>query len=376
MMKTLLVSAGEPSGDRISAMVLHALSARNAEWRAFGMGGGGCAQVGMDVVVPLADVAAMGLLPVVQRGRSLWRAFGTLRTEARRRHASLALLVGFTSFHQALGSRLRAEGTQVLWCVAPQVWAWRASRLRTLRHSIDKLAVLLPFEEEIWRNHAYDVRYVGHPAAELTSVVNAESRQGKRKCLAVLMGSRVQEVRATAGPFIEAARIWQTKNRNWDVQAVLSPALPSPCEHWLRHEIDKAGVELVVADPLFGAAPRLSNYDLAMCASGTACLEAALAGVPPVIGYRCDRVSALLAKMLLRTAHIGLPNIVLGRRAFPELLQGDLTPQTIVQALAMLHASNDAHRACARVRAMMLLDDGMSFGERIVEMLLTMRGAI
>jgi len=183
------------------------------------------------------------------------------------------------------------------------------------------------------------------------------------------MGSRVQEVRATAGPFVEAARLWLANNPCWEAQAVLSPVLPGPLAVWLKRKVLEAGVEPVMADPFSGAAPRMGAYGLALCASGTACLEAALAGAAPVIGYRCDRLSAFVAKMLLRTDHIGLPNIILGRRAFPELVQGDLRPQRVVEALSFLCDNRSARLACVEVRDRLRVDDNRSFGERVVRML-------
>jgi len=365
----LLVSAGEPSGDRIAAMTLHALMDARADVQAFGMGGDGCAGAGVDVVVPLAGVATMGWLPVAGQAWALQRAFRTVLSEVRRRRPSLALLVGFTSFHQALGRRLRALGVRVLWCVAPQVWAWRPSRLSTLHRSVDRLAVLFPFEEPLWRRHDYDVRYVGHPAVELTTA--REAGELPRR-LAVLMGSRVQEVRATAGPFLEAACTWQRDNPDWEVHAVVSPALPERWERWLTQRVETAGVRCVMADRRVGAAPRMHAYGLALCASGTACLEAALAGVPPVIGYRCDAFSAFVARRLLLTPHIGLPNIVLGGRVFPELVQRDLRADRVVAALSCLRDDQGARASCGRVREILELDDGLSFGDRVARMLAEM----
>ncbi len=364
-MKSLFVSAGEASGDRIAAMTLQALADVGNPVQAFGMGGDGCAEAGMNVIVPFGDVATMGWLPVAGKAWALQRAFRTVLSVVRRRRPCLALLVGFTSFHQALGRRLRALGVRVLWCVAPQVWAWRPSRLVTLRRSVDRLAVLFPFEEPLWCGHGYDVRYVGHPAVELTTAREGGERPLR---LALLMGSRVQEVRATAGPFVEAARAWQRGNADWEVEAVVSPALPSRWRQWLVERVNAAGMRHVMADKRDGAAARMQQYGLALCASGTACLEAALSGVPPVIGYRCDPLSAFVARRLLLTPHIGLPNVLLGERVFPELVQGDLRPDRIMAALSGLREDERARAACRRVRELLVLNDGLSFGRRVAGM--------
>ncbi|MCL2825753.1 MAG: hypothetical protein FWD57_17310, partial [Polyangiaceae bacterium] len=309
--------------------------------------------------------------------------------EAQKRKPALALLVGFTSFNQQLGARLRARGTRVLWCVAPQVWAWRPSRLKSLRRSVDRLAVILPFEEAIWQQHGYDVRYVGHPAFELvpdprlTAEPMTVSESGRcseghaqdaspvsqKKRLVVLMGSREQEVRALAGPFLGAACIWRKTNPTWEIRSLISPSLPPSCESWLIGQINKSDIEYDIADSVWGAAPVLGEYGLALCASGTACLEAVLAGVPPVIGYRCDWITALLARLLLRTEHIGLPNILFGEGVFPELVQEDLRPGRVVDALSQLAGSEAAMRACFGVRDALRIEDGCTFGERVAAML-------
>jgi lipid-A-disaccharide synthase len=113
----------------------------------------------------------------------------------------------------------------------------------------------------------------------------------------------------------------------------------------------------------------MHRYSLALCASGTACLEAALAGVPPVIGYRCDPFSAFLARQFLLTDRIGLPNILLGEDAFPEILQGNLRPDRIVDGLTSLHGNPEAQSACGRLRTLFEMDDGQTFGSRMARLL-------
>ena len=362
----LLVSAGEASGDRIAALTLDALG---DSVRAFGMGGAGCRKAGMEVLVPLTDVAIMGWLPVARRLHALHRAFRGLQHAASSRRARLALLVGFTSFNQALGRHLRKNGVRVLWCVAPQVWAWRPSRLQSLRHSADRLAVILPFEQSLWREHGYDAHYVGHPAVEVTRWRAASTDDGRR-CLAVLTGSRDQEVRATARPLLAAARAWCDRHPSWRAEVLVASSLSSRTEGFLKRSARSLGLDHKLADPVWGAAGVMHDYEIALCASGTASLEAALAGVPPIIGYRCDPMTAFVARRLILTDHIGLPNVLLGERAFPELVQGELQVNRIVATLQKLHDDLPKHRdACRRVRTLLQLEDGRKFGERIAELL-------
>jgi len=356
---TLLVSSGEPSGDRLVSRVLSA-----SGWTAFGMGGAPVAAAGAELVVRSESLAVMGLADVAGAGMRLLSAWQVLTSEAERRRPEVALLAGFTEFNQRLGAWLRSRGTRVVWCGAPQVWAWRRSRLRSMRESADAIGVLLPFEEELWRSHGYDARYVGHPSLE--SCGWREPRAPGR--LAVLCGSRPGEVERLSAPLLEAARLFVQRHAGWEAVAVVSPSLPARLRE--RIESDACGIPIELGDEVEGAAPRLAEFDLALAASGTVCLEAALSGTPPVIAYRFDPVTAALGRMLIKTEHIGLPNVVLGRRAFPELLQGDVNPESIAAAAdGVVDGLGNAARDCRAVRDAMMREDRKSYGERVTELL-------
>ncbi|HNS95813.1 MAG TPA: hypothetical protein PKL73_02605 [Polyangiaceae bacterium] len=363
--KHLLVCGAEPSSDRIASMTLSALSNAGANLQSFGVGGEASQASGMEVLEPLTGLAAMGWIPATRRAWALQRAFRVLVRECRRRRPGQALLIGFTSFNQALGRELRSMGIRVLWCVAPQVWAWRPSRLDTLRHSVDRLAVLFPFEEPLWRRHGYDVHYVGHPAVELTTYADSTSFPPR---LAVMMGSRVQEVSASISPFLQAARRWLDQHPDGQAHVIVSPALPSGWRRRCLAAVQSKGISYFLADRRDGAAVQLEAYSLALCVSGTACLEAALSGALPVIAYRCDPVSAFVVKKLLRTPHIGLPNILLESRVFPELVQGQMRADRLVAALEQLRESDRARRACQQLRKLLTVGDGLGFGERMARL--------
>jgi lipid-A-disaccharide synthase len=374
-MPRLLVCAGEASGDRIAALALRALG-RRAE--AFGMAGPACAQAGMDVAVPMALASAMGLWDVARRGAALVRCAARLRTEARGRGAAAALLVGFTELNVSLGRWLKSRGVRVLWCVAPQVWAWRPGRLRTLRASLDRLAVILPFEQVLWSENGYDARYVGHPSFELARWRGGPERGAGAGggAVAVLCGSRDDEARRAGGTLMRAAERLVARMPGWRADVVLAPWLSAPRRAALARAARERGMCVVETSPSEGAAALLHDYELALCVSGTASLEAALCGVPPVVAYRFDPVSAALARALVRTEHIALPNVLLGRRAFPELVQGELTVEAVLAAAeALLANAAVARRDCALVREMLRVEDGSDFGSRVARMIEAMGGA-
>lgn len=322
MNRSLLVVVGEASGDRAAAEVLAELR----DVPTFGVGGPACAAAGLRRVAELS-MGSAGLFAV---GRSLGqvaRALAALVSEARRARPSAALLVDYTEFNMLLAPRLRAIGTKVLWYVAPQVWAWRPSRLVSLPERVDALAVILPFEERLWREAGVDAEYVGHPVAAAPLRARAEIRAELGvfgKPVALLPGSRPSEVAHLLEPLLDAAVRLRRDDPSVDPRLVLAATLERPLRADAVAKAAAVGIRAVDAPPE-GALGLLPAFDAALCASGTACLEAALAGAPPVVTYRTDRLTALVVGAALRTPFVGLPNVLLGRPAYPEVLQHAVT---------------------------------------------------
>ncbi|MDI1430525.1 lipid-A-disaccharide synthase [Polyangium sorediatum] len=349
----LLVVAGEASGDRIAAEVLRALG---RAVRAFGIGGRGCRAQAMETLADTSDVAAMGTLDVLRKAPALGRSLAVLVDRIRKDPPRAALLVNFTELNARLGRALRRRGTRVLWAVAPQVWAWRAGRIRALHDAVDRLAVVLPFEEPLWRDAGYDARFVGHPSADVPRLPREVGRAriglGAGRAVAVLPGSRAGEITRLAPLFCEAASMLTARGDVDEARVLVAPWLDARARGELERAARRAGVGITEADAEHGASPLLGAFDLALCASGTACLEAALAGLPTVIGYRVDPLTYALARRLVRTPHIGLPNVLLGRRASPELLQDACTARELAASAASLANDESRGRAQADARAL------------------------
>ncbi|UQA58216.1 lipid-A-disaccharide synthase [Polyangium aurulentum] len=371
----LLVVAGEPSGDRIAASVLHALGPLSDE--SFGIGGPACRRAGMRTLGDVSAIAAMGVGDVIARlpalaaaAMDLWRRIAASPPRA-------ALLVNFTELNARLGRLLRRRGVRVLWAVAPQVWAWRAGRIRSLRGAVDTLAVLLPFEEPLWRDAGYDARFVGHPSLDVPRTPASQARRmlglpSAGRAVAVLAGSRSGEVIRLGPPLCEAAALLRSRGIVAEARALAAPWLDARARGLLERAAQSHGIAVDEADPEHGAAPLLGAFDLALCASGTASLETALAGLPTVIAYRVDRLAYAVARRLVRTPHIGLPNVLLGRRAYPELLQDEATGPSIASAAIPLVGDEARARAAenaATLRAALLPRAPGTFGERVAELL-------
>jgi lipid-A-disaccharide synthase len=333
----LLVVAGEPSGDALAADVVARLGRPS-----FGLGGPRLARAGTDVLVDLRSFAAMGVAPVLLRAP---RLFGASRSVARAvalRRPRAALLVGFSEMNARLAPRLKQRGTRVLWYAPPQVWAWRPGRAPRIAAVVDRLAVVLPFETRTWQAAGAVVDYVGHPAARAAWL---DTPANGAPTVALLPGSRSHEVRSHLPPLLDAAR--RLAGGGVRARLVLAEALDGHVAERAIRDARRAGVGTTRA-PLPEA---LSGASAAIVASGTATLECAAHGVPPVIVYRTDPLTFGVARRLVRVPHIGLPNLTLGERAFPELLQGDAHGAAIAHATFAVLEARDAHLGrCRDVR--------------------------
>jgi lipid-A-disaccharide synthase len=355
---SLLVVAGEASGDRAAAAVL----ARLPDVKAFGLGGASLERLGADLVGDLRDTTAMGVGEVGVRAFGVVRSWRRVLRAVAQRRPRAALLVNYSEYNTRLAPRLQEEGVRVLWYGAPQVWAWRAGRTTTLRSCVDRLAVMLPFEASVWSAAGLDAHYVGHPSLEIALPSRNEARAELgmtpyAPAIAILPGSRPHEVRRLLRPMLEGYERVRADRASIDGRVLLAPSLDAGTRRWAHEVCASQHVETYDVDPTTGAAGILAAFDVALCASGTASLEAALARAVPVIAYRVGLTTELTARALLRADHIGLPNILLGRRAFTELLQNDVRPELLGDALAdALDRRPALLDACTEVEA--------SFGDR------------
>ncbi len=347
----LLVVAGEASGDRAGAAVL----ARLRGVRAYGMGGGALAAEGMELVADLRNTTALGVAEVARRAFGVARAYALVRTAAARRRPAAALLVNYTEFNARLAESLWGSGTRVLWYGAPQIWAWRSSRAAPLRRHLDRMAVMLPFEEKIWRDVGVDAHYVGHPALEERRGDRVVAREllgmtPRSFCVAILPGSRPHEVRRLLEPMLAGYEAVRRDFASVDARVLIAPSLDPATRRWAAAAAARFHVDVVDVDARAGMGYALPAFDAALCASGTASLECALARAVPIVCYRVGWATEIGARALITTRHLALPNILLGRDAFPELLQRHATASRMTDALAKVLEERDSYLgACAEV---------------------------
>jgi lipid-A-disaccharide synthase len=352
----LLVVAGEASGDRAAAGVVRALGEQMRVF-AFGLGGPAMAAAGVSLVADLRDTTAMGVGGVARHAAAIALSAGRLLAAAHRERVRVALLVNYSDFNARLAPILHARGVYVVWYGAPQVWAWRKGRRDTLRPHIDRMAVMLPFEEALWRERGTFASYVGHPACEAPVRRRAEARAllgltSLAQTIAILPGSRPHEVRALLPLMLDAYERVRQDRASIDACLLLASSLDVATRDEARRLATIHRIATFDVNAAKGAGEVLSAFDVALTASGTATLEAALARAIPIVVYRVGLLSEAVARAFVRTPHYALPNVLLGRRAFPELLQRDATvPRLAVEIGRTLDTRDALLASCTAVEA-------------------------
>jgi lipid-A-disaccharide synthase len=365
----LLVVAGEGSGDRAAAAVVGRLEGV----RSFGLGGAALASIGMELVGDIRDSTALGVSEAAARTGGVLRAWRRVVMEARRRRPLAALLVNYSEFNARLAPLLHGAGVRVLWFGAPQVWAWRRGRMKSLRRSVDRMALMLPFEEALWRQAGVDAHYVGHPSLETTVLPRDTARHelgltAFAAGVAILPGSRPHEVRRLLVPMLDAYEKVRADRASVDARVLVAPSLDASTRAWLQAICQRRRLGTFDVDAQMGAMNVLPAFDAALCASGTASLEASLARAVPVVAYRVGLATEVTARMLVQTPHVALPNVLLGRRAFTELLQREVRVDRLTAALAdALDRRPELLTACDEVEA--ILGDARSPSLEVARML-------
>ena len=354
----ILISAGEASSDMYAARLAIALRERTGA-QLFGMGGPRMAEAGVDVILDYHKVAVVGITEVLHKIPTVVRVQNRVAREAAERGASLAILVDSPGTHLGVARRLKQRGIPVGYFIGPQVWAWRAGRVRIVKRLVNRMVVIFPFEEKIYRDAGVPVNFVGHPLVDVArptmTRIEFAARYGLDATLpivTVLPGSRRSEIEQNYPAVIEACeRLRHGGGAAAGVQFVHAAAPNLKAElfaAYSRPGLDLTRVEGATYDALAAA-------DCAIVASGTATVEAALLGTPMVVVYRVNRVTAAIVRRMIRTPFIGMVNLIAGKRVVPELIQHAFTPEAVEAEVRKLLESEsaraEAKAGLAEVRA-------------------------
>ena len=355
----LMIVAGEPSGDAHAAALVRALreeAAGRAEFQFFGATGALMREAGVESVVRSDDLAIMGLAEVGRALPRFWRAFRALKRAAAERRPRAVVLVDWPDFNLRLARALHRRGLRVVYYISPQLWAWRAYRVRSVRRDVDLLLAILPFEPAWYEERGVrHVRFVGHPlAGEVKARFGREEfcrRHGldpTRPLVALLPGSRRKELERILPPMLDAAgRLARERPETQFVIALAQNRPRSEAEAAAAARDDGAADLRIVQGETREA---LAAADAAAVASGTATLEAALIDTPFVIVYKESFVNWHTLGRLISAEHFGLINLIAGERLVTELMQKDLTGGRLAAELKALLDSERNQEARARLR--------------------------
>jgi len=337
----IFVSAGEPSGDLHGAAVVRALRARHPGAVIEALGGPHMAAAGATIRYPMEGLAAFGLVEVVTKLGAHLRLLRALKSDFRAGRYDLAILIDYPGFHVRVAEAARAAGTKVLYYIAPQLWAWRPGRARRFASAVDRLAVVLPFEQRFFGELGLRSEYVGHPLVDREgwpTREDARSRLGLApgsRVLGLFPGSRTQEVRRLWGPFRDAALRMLEEGRCDRVLVAGTPGGDYP---------DPGPLRITVGDPI----PVFAASDAALAKSGTTTLEAALAGVPMVVAYKVHPLTFLMFQRLRTVRWVSLVNLVAEREVVPEMLQHRAEAGSLADALRPLLDPRDPRTVAQR----------------------------
>lgn len=331
MVLKVLIIAGEASGDLHGGGLVRSLKERCPSLEVFGIGGDHMANAGMELVFHVDQLAFLGLWEVVRHLPFVRKVFRRMVKELKARQPDVVVLIDYPGFNLRFAKAAKRLGFKVFYYIAPQVWAWGRGRIQKMAGFIDKLAVILEFEVPIFQNAGVDIEFVGHPLLDTIAVkLDKSSFFHKNQLdlgkplLALLPGSRSQEVKKLLPPLLESAQTLQQKYP--EVQIVIANAPTVPKESYLSFLTEYPQV-LLVENSTYEV---MAYSDAAMVASGTATLEMTWFGTPFALVYRVSGLSYFLGKRMIKIPNIGLVNVVAGKRIVPELLQNDVCPQKLV----------------------------------------------
>ena len=335
-MNRVMLVAGEASGDLHAAKLAAGVLARRPDVQFFGIGGSEMRKAGVEVLIDSAELAVVGLIEVLAHRKVIFGALNRMRELLRTDPPDLLILTDYPDFNLRLAKTAKELGIKVLYYISPQVWAWRESRVNTIRERVDMMAVVFPFEETFYQKHHVPVRYVGHPlsdevfaSADRDSLLQEFGLNPAKKTVGLFPGSRQSEIRRLLPIILTAAK--HLKQKYPELQFLLPIASTLKAEDFAPYLADYQHLNIkMIADRSYDV---MEACDAIVTVSGTVTLEIALLSKPMVIINKLAWLSFHIVKSMFKLDYIGLCNIVANEPLVPELIQRDARPDKIVAEL-------------------------------------------
>lgn len=333
------IIAGEASGDLHASNLMKALKKFDSSSEFRFWGGDKMAEVAGQPVKHIKDLAFMGFIEVVANLRTILSNIKFCKTDILNYKPDALILIDYPGFNLRIAEFAKANGIKVHYYISPQVWAWKQNRVHKIKRVVDELYCILPFEKDFYKKFDVDVQYVGHPLVDAIKQFRekalssdqfiTENNLTQQKILALLPGSRHQEIKRKLPIMLEAAKVFT------DYQILIAGAPNLSKEYY--HALAGTTKINVLQNQTYDL---LNNADLAMVTSGTATLETALFKVPEVVCYKGSAVSYQIAKRLIKVKYISLVNLIMDKLVVTELIQNDLTAKNLITELKSLTYTN------------------------------------
>jgi lipid-A-disaccharide synthase len=352
----ILISAGEASGDLYASRVVEALKRRYPDAEFFGCAGPRMQAAGVRPIVDQRSLAVVGIVEVLAHIPRIYGEFRKLIRASERETPDVAVLTDSPDFHLRLAKKLHARGIPVVYLIAPQAWAWRSGRTKLMSRVLKHLLCIFPFEENFFRDRGVPTTFIGHPLARIVkpNMTRAEfcakfGFEESDRIVVLLPGSRHGEVARHIPYLMDASRLVSARlSAGKSVQYVL--ALPGGFTAGLQNrEIFSERARAASIQVIEGYTwDCLAQAEVALAASGTVTIEAALSGTPMVTFYRVNALTWILGRWMVQAPFLSMVNLVAGRRVAAELIQGDMTAESIARE-ALLLLENEKARDAMRV---------------------------
>lgn len=331
---SVLIVAGEPSGDQHASAVVRELRTVFPESKIWGIGGPLMKQEGFEAVFPFEPFNRMGFLEVVSHLPFFLDAKNKLIKMMQRSRPHCLICVDYPGFNMLLMKAANKMGIPVLWYIAPMVWAWKKKRAETLARNAAHIACIFPFEVAYFKPYTKNVSFVGNPLLETNDYKKGKINKSE-PVVAIIPGSRKQEVEKMLNPMIQSYK--KLKLKFPSLRGIVSRCRTLP-DSMFNNVLSETDLELF-SGPLHEL---LYRSDIAMVTSGTATLETALYGIPMVIAYKTSFISYYIYKSLVKISYIGLPNIIAGEKIVPECIQYEANSEKIANRLGE-YLNNDTY---------------------------------
>jgi len=327
---SILIVAAEASSCMYAKKFIQAWRKHSPQTHFFGVGDKQMQTDGMECFGLAEDLAVVGLQEVLAHWTDIKKTFLSLEDAAQKKKPRFALLLDYPGFNLRLAKRLKTHGIPVVYYISPQLWAWKKGRIKQVRDSVDDMMVVFPFEVDFYRQHGIEAHFVGHPLLEVIEdeVGALKTPRHGRRTLGLMPGSRKSEVRYNFKVQLLAAEEL-SRDHDIDVKVLVAPTLDLDFIKPLSRDY-KGNLDFVRGKP----SEMIQQCDFILTASGTATLQVALLGKPMVVMYRMNPVTALIAKLLVKSvSYFCIVNLIADDSVVPELFQGEANPKRLSQEL-------------------------------------------